>query len=430
MKPIGIVICNYNKKDAVLACIESVLESNMDDFDIYVVDNASTDGSVQAIQETYRDQVTLLANDINLGGSGGFNTGIRKVLEQDYSYVMCLDNDVLLDENAIQALYTFLETHPETGMVGSRVYHLEEPDYVQQFGLTIDFNKCCLETLYENHLEDGTIPEVVYCDAVATCSMMARTSAVKTIGVMPERNYIYWDDIEWGYLCGKAGYRVAAYGASKALHAMGAKKVSENTFPSYYIWRNWIHFFMKHTPEQELEKMSIVILQEAYKAIFECTYKEQHKLKETIVYAIHDAMNDNLGKAEPGKIFQADHPEDKMSELLKQNRSIAINLNGFEELRTEINDFMKERNDTIDLFWGENPEHELQLMICKSILQVKEPSEHLIYLDCLGNSIVDAEDRAFIRNYEFGLEFFLYSEQPHFLYQCKKLRGKISTDEE
>lgn len=70
MKKIGIVICNYNKKEYVVNCIQSVLESKTDDFDIYVVDNASTDDSVKAIRETYGGKVTVLVNKENLGGSG------------------------------------------------------------------------------------------------------------------------------------------------------------------------------------------------------------------------------------------------------------------------------------------------------------------------------------------------------------------------
>ena len=87
MKKIGIVICNYNKKDYVLNCIQSVLESKNQDFDLYVADNASTDGSVEAIEKTYGDAVTVLVNPENLGGSGGFNLGIRKILEKGYEYL-------------------------------------------------------------------------------------------------------------------------------------------------------------------------------------------------------------------------------------------------------------------------------------------------------------------------------------------------------
>lgn len=53
MNPIGVVICNYNKKEFVLQCIQSVLESKVHNFDIYMVDNASTDGSVEAVRKNY-----------------------------------------------------------------------------------------------------------------------------------------------------------------------------------------------------------------------------------------------------------------------------------------------------------------------------------------------------------------------------------------
>ena len=101
MKKIGIVICNYNKEDAVLDCIQSILESKFQDFDLYVVDNGSTDMSVKRIKETYPGSLVLIENKENLCGSGGFNTGLREVYKKGYPYVMCVDNDALLDENAI-----------------------------------------------------------------------------------------------------------------------------------------------------------------------------------------------------------------------------------------------------------------------------------------------------------------------------------------
>ncbi|RKI39304.1 glycosyltransferase [bacterium D16-51] len=85
MKRIGIVICNYNKKDMVIKCIQCVLESKFTDYDIFVVDNASTDGSVDGILQQYPNAVifsqhsvldtglAVIRNAENLGGSGGFN---------------------------------------------------------------------------------------------------------------------------------------------------------------------------------------------------------------------------------------------------------------------------------------------------------------------------------------------------------------------
>ena len=101
MNPIGVVICNYNKKDFVLQCVQSILESKEKNFDIYVVDNASSDGSAEALKKAYGNQITVIENKENLGGSGGFNTGLRIVRDKGYSYFMCLDDDAAVDENAL-----------------------------------------------------------------------------------------------------------------------------------------------------------------------------------------------------------------------------------------------------------------------------------------------------------------------------------------
>lgn len=67
MKKIGIVICNFNKVDKVLECIQCILENKFTDYDLYVVDNASTDGAPEAIKEKYGDKVRLIVNKENLG---------------------------------------------------------------------------------------------------------------------------------------------------------------------------------------------------------------------------------------------------------------------------------------------------------------------------------------------------------------------------
>ena len=73
MKDIGIVICNFNKKEYILNCVQSVLNAKGDNYDVFVVDNASTDGSAEALAEQFGDKITLLVNEENLGGAGGFD---------------------------------------------------------------------------------------------------------------------------------------------------------------------------------------------------------------------------------------------------------------------------------------------------------------------------------------------------------------------
>lgn len=105
----AIIICNFNKCEYIIKCIDSVLKSSYEDYDIYVVDNASTDDSVKEIRNKFVGQVKLIENDQNLGGSGGFNTGMREALKYDYKYLMLLDNDVMLHKDAIKLSLEYLE---------------------------------------------------------------------------------------------------------------------------------------------------------------------------------------------------------------------------------------------------------------------------------------------------------------------------------
>lgn len=444
-KQIGIVICNYNKSDYVVNCIQSVLESDMDDFDIYVVDNASTDDSVERIRELYEDRVTLLVNERNLGGSGGFNTGIRKVLEGQYPYLMCLDNDVLVDEAAISALHVYMQTHPDIGMLGSRVYHMEEPDYIQQFGLNLDFRNYIADTLYANVLEDGTIPELLYCDTVATCSVMVRTEAVKKAGIMPEDNFIYWDDMEWGWRIRQAGYQVAAYGASKVLHTKGAANRNNAVFTNYYNMRNRIHFFLKYIPEEQLDDFSYKMLDSVFDGMYECMYREEHCSARALLFALDDAMHGVRGKAVAGRLMNTDTLYNRLDEVLEGRTAFIMEENGCDWLAANIREYIAGKypglrevkmpnvdktpdsmeKPELDAEKGNRAEKVLQIALCSYIMNVTDFSLEKVYVDEEYNIFSEESEIEIIRNYAYSRALFIYQNQSLFLENVRKLKEGI-----
>lgn len=425
MKTTGIVICNYNKCDYVLGCIQSVLESKTDDYDLYVVDNASTDDSVEKIQELYGDRLNLIVNEENLGGSGGFNTGIRKVVSAGYKYVWCLDNDVLVDEEALPYLVKFLDEHEETGMVGSKVYHMENPDYVQQFGITIDFNELCVEAKYLNEFEDGAMPEVVYSDAVAACSVLVRTSLIKEIGPMPEANFLYWDDTEWGYRCNRAGYKVASYGKSKVLHAMGAKKESVNTFPVYYAWRNWINFFIKYTPEEDMERVAETFIQSVFEIVYGGYYRGEYNKAKTVMYAYDDALHGVYGKAPADKIFDIDYNHSKLQKLVEGKEVIYIENTGHEALGERVAEKILNFNHDVKIIYEpvDGVEPQLFIKLCNYIFALRVTEDKVVYIDEDENILSDSQDEIKVRNYNISKQAFMFSQKPLFMMLADKLKN-------
>lgn len=434
MNRIAAVICNYNKSEYVINCIQSVMESAFKEFDVLVVDNASSDDSVERIRRQYGDDVKLFVNRENLGGSGGFNTGIRYALEQGYEYVWCLDNDVLVDEQAIGELYQFMEQHPEVGMTGSKVYHMEAPEYVQQFGIDIIWDEYCCEAKYCNHLEDGSMPEVVYSDAVAACSVLVRTSLIRIIGPLPEENFLYWDDTEWGIRCNRAGYKVASLGSSRVLHSMGAKKETVNTFPLYYSWRNWIRFFMRYTPEEKQEDMCCVFLEGIFDIIYNDLYLGEENRMKTVMYAYDDAIHGRTGKAQDSKIYPVVHSEKKLQQLLEGKKEAVVYANDLEEqalafaektrqaaknLGLELGVELRDGHPALDTgragVSGTTDHDRLMVVMTDDIFRLDDLELTYIYADREERILATEEDLFLVLNRDYSRRTFLFSQKNLFL---------------
>lgn len=324
-KPIAVVICNWNKKHDLLRCIQSVLESDFQDFDIVVVDNASTDDSVDVIKEVYSSEVTLLSNCENLGGAGGFNAGINWALNRGYKYVHLLDNDVIVDKQAIRKSFQFMENNGDVGAVGSKLYSYYEPYRLQELGAEIDWENFYITPLYKGYLDSSKIPLIVECDYVPACSVMIRVKAIEKIGLMDEDCFIYWDDIDWFYRMKQAGYRVVSYSKSKVWHKMGAANKT-NTFSTYYFWRNRINFFLNYLDDELLESFAKQIIKETFQAVYMCNYNKQYNVAKTILLAIEDALKGLRGKAPEGRIFEREKTNtfDQFAKFVNNEKRIVL----------------------------------------------------------------------------------------------------------
>lgn len=431
MKKVGIVICNYNRKNMVIECIQCVLESKFTDYAVFVVDNASTDGSVDGILKKYPEAVvypndsvpetrlTVIQNAENLGGSGGFNTGLRMAFEKGCPYLMCIDNDAFLDENAIGNLYTFLENHPETGIAASKIYHMEEPDLVQNFGQTIDFDNFCTIVPDLNRWEDGTMPAYVYTDSVPACSLMIRREIIEKIGFMPEENFLYWDDIEWCYRCGLLGKKVASVGNSVALHAMGAKKENESTFPTYYAWRNWISFFIRYTPRERWEDMADNFLDALFTLIYQEFYRGTKNRAASVMLAYDDAMHGVTGKAGEDRILPVDGSTEPFEALFSISDRFYLEKNQYPGTAASLQETAKRLG--YDIEWLSEPQPGVPtIRICNSIFHIADLSGKYIYVDVNDCVLRTEENLFYVINYACAKNAFIYAHKPVFLEALKR----------
>lgn len=449
MKKIGIVVCNYNKCDYVISCLDSIFQSDIDDFDVYVVDNASTDNSVEAIREKFGNKVILLVNTENLGGSGGFNTGLREVLKKEYSYVMCVDNDIRMETNTISALYNFLEGHDDVGMAGSKICFMDDPDRIQTYGATIDFETYGIHDLHRGCLNNDELPVIQYCDYVPACSLMARANIVREIGIMPEDNFIYWDDMEWGYRFTLAGYRVASISESTVYHK-GGKNTNPTTFQKYYMFRNRLNFFMKYVKLERKEHFVKTILSELYRSICGCYLKKEYNMVKGFMYAYDDALHGVRGVADSCKILPRIAP-DRFQEIINPQTRVAIlfdgNVEGLSNVKRKLSSLIsikqlviigREEDDISNLAKqypdcqvvgsDENVKYDVLFQLCSHVFEVDEVYEDAVCVDQWLNLLITEQDYVYGRNYNANQEFFVMCNESVFM-EClnKRQQNKIGT---
>lgn len=246
MQPyVTIIIVNWNKKDDAIKLLDSVANIDYENYRIVVVDNASDDDSVPAIN-AHALPITLIENSQNLGGTGGFNTGLKYALENgEQDYVWLLDNDATVTPLALRALVDAMEADSSIALAGSKILNAENSERVVETGANIIWSAGNVAPLNQNCDDTNALDAVFEVDYVAICSALVRDSALRDVGIMDQRYFLLWDDMDWGFTFKQYGYRVVAVGMSKVKHAPFTEKRS--VMVDYYLGvRNPLLTVSKH----------------------------------------------------------------------------------------------------------------------------------------------------------------------------------------
>lgn len=245
MEAICIVALNWNRKNDLLRLLRSIfrdIEESPTDakLELVVVDNGSTDGSLDMLETEFPALLTL-RNSENLGGSGGFNTGIRYALRNGFDYIWLLDNDAEVLPGALKGLLGAVRTDPRIAIVGSKILHRDDQRVISELGANISRLTTRTKPIKLNALDDEAIANMVDVDYVAVCSALVRSSAIKVFGLLDEAFFVMWDDMEWGIRANSAGFRVVATSNSAVVHP-GFSERTITPLYLYYAWRNHLYF--------------------------------------------------------------------------------------------------------------------------------------------------------------------------------------------
>ena len=420
MNDLAIIICNYNKKDYVLSCIDSVLQSDFGQFDLIVVDNASSDGSAEAVRGRYGDRVVMLENAENTGGAGGFSKGMEYAMAKEhYRFIHLLDNDVTVDRNAVGALYRFMGDNPQAGACASIIYRAQVKDCIQEFGSFIDAENLSIVPNMGGDLAGKSIEDSIECDCATACSSIFRVEVLQKSGVIDKDYFIYWDDVALSWAIRKEGYRVFACSRSIVWHY--ASFGERTAFNRYYSFRNKIHCFAKYLDGGGYEKFCKDIVRMLFRMFAVNRGNLSHM--QNYFHALNDALNNIRGKAEPCKVAAFESGGSKFAEAFGgKSRILLLTGHNGPDIDRVAAMLRVVTDGEIDVFSGgsevpcvngvgtakeENLSgYDITVQLCYHILDEPGYDRSKVYIDKYFNKILDGGDFDFFETYNAQYAFF------------------------
>src|SRR5713226_9060166 len=203
-----VVILNWNSHEMTAECIRSLLAMDGVDFEILVVDNGSTDGSVDILAQEF-PQSTVLPQERNLGFAAGCNVGMRHALANDAEYVLLLNNDTVVAPDFIREMLAAIESDPSIGAVCPKIYFADEPEMIWYAGADFSLWTGTAKHRGWKEVDRGQFDQHEEITQATGCAMLVRCSAVRAVGLLDEQFWAYAEDLDWSVRFLKRGYLLA-----------------------------------------------------------------------------------------------------------------------------------------------------------------------------------------------------------------------------
>lgn len=242
-----IIVLNWNGLADTVACLESLSCLDYPVREVVVVDNGSSDGSVEAIRKRF-PAVTLIENGENLGYAAGNNIGVTYALQTGVNYVLILNNDTLLDPEMLTHLIAVAEVNPRVGAVGPKIYCHAQPRRIWFAGGVINWQGMFTANVGMDEEDVGQFEEVKPVDFLAGCALLIKRAAWEDVGPFDSRFFMYWEETDWCARARRAGYDLLFAPQAKMWHKVSPIDQLDSPRILYYMTRNRFLFLHKNLP--------------------------------------------------------------------------------------------------------------------------------------------------------------------------------------
>ena len=278
---VWIVVLNWNGLSDTLACLLSLQQLHYPERRIVVVDNGSTDGSVDALRSARSSTgFELIEADRNLGYAGGNNLGIRHALDNGAEFILVLNNDTIVDPLLLDELVGSAERHPEAGCFGPWIFYMHDPDRLWFTRSDWSSELSAFTAPGKGHLASELSSETTSTEYVCGAALFFRAGVGRQIGLLDERFFLVYEDSDWCFRARRAGFACLAVPSARVWHKIGTSFGSEaSPLRTYFSTRNKLLWTEKNASRGERWRIMRAALRRLYPkfAIDRSTASAMHK---------------------------------------------------------------------------------------------------------------------------------------------------------
>lgn len=203
---VAAVVVNYNGKDVTLQALASLRRMIYPNFDLVVLDNASTDGSPEAVAAAFPD-LRQVRMEVNRGASSGYAAGLRWAFDHGYDYVLLLNNDIEVEPDMLTELVEVAESDPAIGCVGTKCYFHGERQRLWSAGGILQFRESVTRERGYGEIDHGQYDRTEEMDYVNGCAILIRREAAAAAGSWDPVFFICVDDADFCTRVKQHGFR-------------------------------------------------------------------------------------------------------------------------------------------------------------------------------------------------------------------------------
>ena len=251
---IAIIIINWNTFHLTFKCLKSLEACTYKNKTIFFIDNGSKDGSGDKIALEF-PEINYIKNENNEGFTGANNKALKVILEQNFEYVLLLNNDTQVNPNFLSLLEARMSYDKNLAATQPLILNLPDNNTIWNAGGSFNSFFCLFKTRHKGMVYNPDLKIKTLTEWISGCCILVRVSVVKKVGLLDDRFFAYFEDVDWSIRMTNLGYKLGVVPESIIYHYSSGSSKKNNTssegnlspYVHYLNIRNHIYLIRKHT---------------------------------------------------------------------------------------------------------------------------------------------------------------------------------------